>query len=95
MNAATTYHELNQAIDAAIAHNAQILTPDRLMNALTDDSDTLPADLIRTGRAQAALRAARNGAWLTAAEPLEAEHLEFAHPAMRRALTDLRRRLAA
>ena len=54
--------DLDHPLAQAIAHNARTLTGDRMLEALADDSDRLPADLIRTGRAQAALRLAREAA---------------------------------
>ena len=82
MNATT---DLDHLIGQAISHNGSILRGDRLLEALADDSGELAPDLIPTGAAQAALRAAQ----AQPDRPLLAEQLAD----IRRAAADLRRRL--
>ncbi|MGL1834732.1 hypothetical protein ACKVEX_14140 [Rhodocyclaceae bacterium SMB388] len=82
MNATT---DLDHLISQAISHNGSILRGDRMLEALADDTDHLPADIIRTGRAQAALRAAQN----RPDQPLPADQIKAIH----RAADDIRRRL--
>ena len=85
MSATQLAADLDRLIGEAIAHNARILVGDRMLEALADDSDHLPADLIPTGPAQAALRAAQ----ARSDQPLPADQLETIQ-----SRADLRRRLS-
>lgn len=86
-HAQAAYRTLDTLISATIAHNARHLRTAR--QAATNGRDTLPAGLIGTNQARAAQLKARGGAWLTSADPIEAEVLAAALPELEEAIDDL------
>lgn len=86
-HAQAAYRTLDTLISAAIAHNVRHLRTTG--QAATNGRDPRPAGLISTSQARAVQLKARGGAWLTSADPIEAEVLTATLPELEEAIEDL------